>query len=263
MKNLPVLFLIAAALVAGCNRSSSQEVIPTISLDSTNDSSQPSRAVSVSASAVVMPVAKVELGFPAGGIVKAVDVAAGDEVKAGQALVTLDTAVLEARVVEAEAAVITAQTQLAFLKRNGESQERLDAAQATIDAAQAVVGIAKAQLEQATLRAPFDGTIASVDISPAEFANPGQILVTMGDLTQFQVKTTDLSENDVILVNTGQNARVYIEALNQEVSGKVIDVARVASTIGGDVVYTITIELDEQPTGLRWGMSAEVQIETE
>jgi hypothetical protein len=28
------------------------------------------------------------------------------------------------------------------------------------------------------------------------------------------------------------------------------------------VVYPVTIELDEQPEGLLWGMSAEVEIET-
>jgi len=29
------------------------------------------------------------------------------------------------------------------------------------------------------------------------------------------------------------------------------------------VVYEVTIELDEQPVGLRWGMSVEVEIATE
>jgi hypothetical protein len=36
-----------------------------------------------------------------------------------------------------------------------------------------------------------------------------------------------------------------------------------ASTVGGDVVYAVVIALDEQPEGLRLGMSAEVQIATE
>jgi HlyD family secretion protein len=34
-------------------------------------------------------------------------------------------------------------------------------------------------------------------------------------------------------------------------------------TVGGDVTYKVTIELDEQPAGLRWGMSAEVEIQAE
>ncbi len=262
MKNFYRILLAMIALMAvGCSQSATPVAIPTVSLDS--DSQPVSNSASITASGVVIPIKKVELSFPGGGVVQTVEVAAGDSVNANQSLVTLDTAILEARVAEAEAGVVTTQTQLTYLKRTGTSQERLDAAQANIDAAVAAVDIAKAQLAQATLFAPFDGTIASVDISPAEFANPGQIVITMGDLTHFQVETTDLGESDVPAVKTGQAANLYIEALDQEISGTVIDVARVSSTLGGDVVYTVTIGFDEQPDGLLWGMSAEVQIETE
>jgi HlyD family secretion protein len=50
--------------------------------------------------------------------------------------------------------------------------------------------------------------------------------------------------------------------LNQEFSGKVVDISRISSTVGGDVVFTVTVDLDEQPQGLLWGMSADVTIET-
>ena len=64
-------------------------------------------------------------------------------------------------------------------------------------------------------------------------------------------------------VKTGQKATVFIKALGQEFSGKVTDIARTSETVGGDVVYRVTILLDEQPEGLRWGMSADVTIQTE
>ena len=41
-----------------------------------------------------------------------------------------------------------------------------------------------------------------------------------------------------------------------------IEVDRVSSTLGGDVVYKVTLELDDQPKDLLWGMSADVKIET-
>jgi len=257
-----ILISIFALVLAACAQPASSTAIPTVSLDS---GSQPSSASSSkpTASGIVVPVTKVELAFPLSGAVKTVEVAAGDSVTTGQPLVTLDTTVLEAKVKEAEANVVTVKTQLAYLVRTGTSQERLDAAQANIDRAQAAVDIAKAQLAQATLAAPFDGTIASVDISPAEFANPGQIVIVMGDLTHFQVETTDLSEKDVPAVKVGQTATVFIDALGQEFSGKVVDIARFSETVGGDVVFKVTIELDEQPEGLRWGMSTEVTIESE
>lgn len=35
-----------------------------------------------------------------------------------------------------------------------------------------------------------------------------------------------------------------------------------AMTIGGDVVYAVYVDLDEQVPGLRWGMSVEVETLT-
>ncbi len=260
-KGFWILISIFTLVLAACAQPASSTAIPTVSLDSNSQTFNPSSS-KATASGIVIPVTKVELAFPLSGAVKTVEVEAGDSVTANQPLVTLDTTVLEARVKEAEANVVTVRTQLTYLIRTGTSQERLDAAQANIDRAQSAVDIAKAQLAQATLVAPFDGTIASVEISPAEFANPGQIVIVMGDLTHFQIETTDLSEKDVPAVKIGQTAAVFIEALNQEFNGKVVDIARVSETVGGDVVYTVTIELDEQPAGLRWGMSTEVTIET-
>ncbi len=256
-----ILTSILALALAACSSSATPTAVPTVSLDTASQSS--SSSGSASASAIIVPMEKVELAFPFTGTVKTVEVAAGDSVTANQPLVTLETAILEAKVKEAEANVVTVTTQLTYLKRVGTSAERLDAAQANIDRSQAAVDIAKAQLAQATLTAPIDGTIASVDISPAEIASPGQIVVVMGDLSNFQIETTDLSEKDVPSVQVGQNATIFIDALGAEFSGKVIDIARVSETVGGDVVYKVTLEFNSQPEGLRWGMSAEVNIETE
>jgi HlyD family secretion protein len=76
------------------------------------------------------------------------------------------------------------------------------------------------------------------------------------------VETTDMSERDITKVQVGASATVFIEALNQEFSGKVVDIARSSQTVGGDVVFKVTVELDEQPEGLRWGMSTEVRIQS-
>ena len=187
------IYLIAITIIAlslaACSQNATAEVIPTISLDSS--SAQPSSPLSsggnASASGVVVPVKKVELAFPMLGAVKTVEVVAGDEVTANQPLVTLDASILESRIKEAEANVVIVQTNVTYLKRAGENQERIDAAVAEVERAQALVDIVKAQLAQATLIAPFDGTIASVEISPAEIANPGQIVIVMGDLTHFQI----------------------------------------------------------------------------
>jgi len=131
-----------------------------------------------------------------------------------------------------------------------------------VDRLTAAQQAAEAQLAQATLTAPFDATVASVDIVPSETATPGQVVITLGDLSKFQVETTDMSERDIARVQIGDAASVYIEALGQTFNGKVVDIARNSETVGGDVVFKVTVELDEQPAGLRWGMSTEVRVQS-
>jgi membrane fusion protein (multidrug efflux system) len=261
-----IVIMLSALILSACTSiGSTPTAIPTIALDNNNASSnnQSSNPDAVSASATIVPLKKAELSFANVGRVKAVDVKAGDQVKAGQALVELDTTLLEAKVREAEANLAAAQVQVKYLKRVGTDEVHLESAQAEADRAQALLDSAHATLAaQSTLVAPFDGTIASVDIASGETVVPGGVVITMGDLSRFQVETTDLSERDVPRVQIGQNVNVFIEALSQEFSGKVADISRVSSTVGGDVVFKVTIDLDKQPQGLLWGMSADVKIET-
>ena len=260
------IIVIALALSSCTARASTSTAIPTVSLDNNNSSSsstQSSDANTVSASAVVAPVNDAQLSFSAVGRVISVDVKAGDKVTAGQTLVKLDTTLLDAKVKEAEADVLAADAQIRYLNRLATDPLHYESAQADLARAQALLDSAKATLaSQSTLTAPFDGTIVSVDINPAETVVPGQVVIVLGDLSKYQIETTDLSERDVTRVQVGQSAKIFMEALNEEFTGKVTDVDRVSSTLGGDVVFKVTVELDQQPQGLLWGMSADVQIET-
>ena len=252
------LSLILAIGLTACSSTATPTAIPTVVLSANPTAT----SNTVSASGQVVPVRHVQLSFPLTGVAKTVEVKAGDMVAAGQALATLDTTVQEAQIREDEADVATAQTQVDLLRRLGTtSQEDLDGAQAGVDHAQAIVDSAKATLAEATLTAPFNGTIAEVDLSPAETVVPGQIVIVMGDLSQFQIETTDLSERDAPNVKVGQIATVSIAALNKQFTGKVSDIARISTTVGGDVVYKATIRLDTQPQGLLWGMTTDVIIQ--
>lgn len=263
MKRLTLGLLLILTLTACSSLSpSSPTPIPTISLDPVSPSG--SSAGGLTASGVVVPLREAQLSFPAVGRVASVEVRVGDKVTAGQTLVTLDTALLEARVREAEANWSVADIQLRFLKRVGSAEQNIESAEADLKRAQALLDSAKAALEaQSALVAPFDATVVAVDTVAGETVVPGRVVVTLGDLSRFRIETTDLSELSVTRVKIGQSVKVSIKALNEELDGRVVDIALVSSTLGGDVVFTVTIELDKQPEGLRWGMSADVTIETE
>ena len=257
----PLLLVLAVGLSA-CARSRPETAIPTIVLDSPSAGPAAGGSGVVTASAVVVPVRHADLGFPLTGVIAAVDVEVGEPAHAGDTLATLGTEILEARVAEAEADVSAARAQLNYLIRQGEDEVHLQAARAEIDRVQASLDGAAAVLGQATLTAPFDGTIAAVHVATGETVVPGQVVLILGDLTSFRIETTDLSERDVPDVRVGQPATIFIEALSKEITGRVKDISHAAESLGGDVVYRVTLALDEQPQGLRWGMSAEVTIST-
>ncbi|MBN8658308.1 MAG: efflux RND transporter periplasmic adaptor subunit [Anaerolineae bacterium] len=268
-----VVVSVLAITLSACGQAQEAEAVPTVVLEageaSPSNETQSSSGDSVAASGVVVPLQDANLSFTNIGRVTEVNVNVGDKVSAGDVLVKLDTAILEARVREAEANLAYAQISLEYLIRNvgckgvgcAPFQQQLDVANNDVAKSQALVDSAKAVLAaQSDLTAPFAGTVISVDIAPYETVTPGQVVIVLGDLSKYQIETTDLSERDVTQVQIGQPATVFIEALNGDFTGKVVDVARISSEIGGDVVYKVTIELDEQPAGLLWGMSADVEI---
>jgi RND family efflux transporter MFP subunit len=275
----PVTLILSLALtlaLTACGQAAPPTAIPTVFLDASGSDSGTPAPVSplpsggafsggVVASAEVRPVESVKLSFPLLGTVKGVEVAVGDSVSAGQILATLDTTILEARIAEAETGVVTAETNVRYLRRVGvgNAHERIDAAVADVERAQAVVDQLKATLAQAMLATPIAGTVIEVDVAPGETANPGQVLFVVADLSHMRIETTDLSERDIPAVQIGQQASVFIDALNGTFPGEVVDIDRQSETVGGDVTYRVSIELEQQPAGLRWGMSAEVEIQTE
>jgi len=166
----------------------------------------------------------------------------------------------EAAVQTASAQRDVAQAQLDLLQE-GPTAEQVAAAEATVHRAEGALQAARAVLDQTTLRAPFGGSVTVLEVNSGEVVMPGQVLVQLADLDHLRVQTTDLSERDVPRVATGQRVVVHVEALGAEFGGQVVDIATQANTIGGDVVYAVTIGLDEQPPGLRWGMSVDAEIE--
>jgi RND family efflux transporter MFP subunit len=228
---------------------------------------------SITASAIIVPAQITEPGFLTSALVKELAVSEGDPVQAGDVLVTLDMPDLQYAVTAAEATLRSAQAN-AILQSYGRVKERrngkvfwtqlpkefLEIANFQVVQAEAALEIAQANLAEATLLAPADGTVTSIHITPGEFVQPHQVVITLASLDQLRIETTDLSERDIASVHIGDPVDVFIEALNQTIPGEVVAIAPKADVIGGDVVFKVTIELEFQPEGLLWGMTAEVNI---
>ena len=276
MKPTLWITLLASAfilVIASCNPTSATTPIPAISFDAA-DTSAPSR---VKASAVVVPAQESHLSFVISGLVTDVTVAEGDRVQAGQALVQLDTSELEYDVISAEAALTVAKFDAKMQKQREKKfnfqtfkfvhvsppAEKILQADSKVEQSQFALEVAKAALAQGTLVAPFEGTVVEVNIAPGEYVQPAQAVIVIVNLEDLQIETTDLSELNIAAVQIGQPAMIFVEALNEDFPGKVTSISPISNTIGGDVVFKVTIQLDEQPKGLLWGMSADVEIKVE
>jgi len=151
--------------------------------------------------------------------------------------------------------------QIAYDKvKNGPDPDALALAEEQVKNAQAQLTAGQSDLASLQLKAPFDGTISTVDVHSGEWVIPGQQILSMADLAHLRVETTDLSERDIPRIKIDQPVTVFVKALNQNLTGRVSEIAPLSNTLGGDVVYKTTIDLTTIPDGLRAGMSVEVQF---
>lgn len=90
----------------------------------------------VSGSGSVTANQTVDLAFPASGIVKEVKVQAGDTVKAGQTLASLDDRDLQSKVAAAQASLDSAQATLTEKQKGNSTSAEIASAQAVLDSAQ-------------------------------------------------------------------------------------------------------------------------------
>ena len=142
--------------------------------------------------------------------------------------------------------------------------EQLALAEAQARQAQAALDLARAVAQDALLIAPFDGTIASINVDVGEVIAPGTPTITFGNLSNMRVETTDLAESEVAKIIVGQNVAIKLDALpDNSFTGRVLRIAPIANDNRGDRVFQVVIEVPEiARSELRWGMTANVEITT-
>lgn len=170
-----------------------------------------------------------------------------------------DLQLADAQVWAASAEHAAAEAYLVLIEA-GPRPENVAVAEAQLLQAQASLEAAEASREKAVIRAPFDGVVSMVYIRAHEWASPGQQIFLIAASGDLQVETTDVNEIDVARITVGSKVAITFDALpNTRVTGTVISIATRASD-GAGVNYAVRIILDEVPSGLRWGMTAYVDI---
>jgi RND family efflux transporter MFP subunit len=154
----------------------------------------------------MQPVRQATVKAKVSGDVREINVREGDPVRAGQMLVRVDTADLDARLIERQGQLESARAQLALaqktlstnqklLKQNFISQNAFDSSESNMNvtrgsvmSAEAQVRLAQNALKDAVATAPLNGIVAKRHVQPGEKVAFDTPLVTVVDLREIELQ---------------------------------------------------------------------------
>jgi HlyD family secretion protein len=142
---------------------------------------------------------------------------------------------------------------------DGPKPDDLALAQANLDQAKRQKEAAEVALANAELTAPFAGKIVRIDLVEGALTAPGELAAILIDDSQWYVETNDLTEDEVVQIETGQEVTIRFDALPGETfTGELESISKYAQERYGDITYIARIRLAGSDELLRWGMTAEV-----
>lgn len=160
----------------------------------------------------------------------------------------------------AQANLSKAEAELAGIQGNIDSLEA-QLKQLEIAEAQIALDDALEKLNMATMVAPFDGIVSTVNITADETITAGTVAMEIVDQSVVEISAT-LDEIDVPSVKVGQRATVTLSSLSDlELSGVVSALSNTGRTQSGVVTYPVSIRVTiPADVQVREGMSAFVDI---
>ena len=171
----------------------------------------------------------------------------------------------ELEIAEADGKLALAEAELNAAQRkfedlvNGPSSAEVALLESEIASYEAQLAAATAAYNDLELIAPFSGEIVSSDLKIGEVVSFEAEPVYLADMSTWQIRTTDLTELNVVDIEEGMFVLVTFDALpDLELSGEVVAIQGLGEIVQGDVTYEVLVQLTEQDEKLRWNMTAYV-----
>lgn len=162
----------------------------------------------------------------------------------------------------ATAGLTLAQSALARITEgNGVDADMLATAQSRLEVAQAGLANAEEMTAAYQLTASLDGTVVDLALQPGQMVASGAPVMVVADLSQWVVKTDNMSEMQVSDLEVGQKVEVVLDALpDLTLTGEITHIASRYEEKRGDITFTVTVLLDKADPRMRWGMTAAVNF---
>lgn len=237
----------------------------------------------ITASGEIQARTKISIGTSVMGEIKALHVKDGQDVKAGDPLVTIDQERLKQGLLQAQAALESVRQDAGRLKaaktRAEENFTRMESlfkqglisdeeyrqarlnretsalsfqsAEANVQQSVANLASMRDSLSKSELRAPISGRVTGLKALKGETAIPGQsnlpgaMLMVISDMSEI-IAEIKVNESEVVRTRVGQTAQVMVESFPGRVfPGKVYEVATASEKIGQDAnMYLVKVALD-------------------
>lgn len=230
----------------------------------------------IEASGQVEAIRSANISTRVMGYITSIQVKAGDKVRAGQVLFSVNSSDVQAKkaqtdamITQAEAALQSAQKDYdrytALFKQQSASAKELDgmtlqyqSAKANVAAARAMRSEVTSQLAYTTVVAPFSGTVTQKLAEAGSMATPGMPVLTIEQEGGLQVSAS-IPESQIASVKTGDDATMTIESANKKITGKVTQVNPSSQFTGGQYIVKIAVPSADSKQ-LYAGMYVHIQL---
>jgi HlyD family secretion protein len=163
---------------------------------------------------------------------------------------------------QVEAQITQARATLADLEEQP-TPEDLAIAQAQVTQARSALAQAQLNLEEATLVAPFAGTVADVSIEVGQMVNSGTPVIVLTDLTNYYVDLY-IDETEIGQVRVGQPVVITPDAFpNEEIEGEVTAIKSIGTVSSGIVTYEVRVEITPTEVPIRSDMTTSATVVVE
>lgn len=174
----------------------------------------------------LVPQVEQELYFKSSGRIQSVLVQKGDEVKAGQILASLETGTSNVDVRRAEIGLEMAKMyRELFIMQNSrfapEYPIYLKMKDYEVELAQLALDEINSRVDAAQVKAPFDGTMMSVFITPDRSVEAYKSVMVIADLSKVEV-SADLTSTDLQVLQEGMAVKVFaVSGPAKELTGEI------------------------------------------
>jgi HlyD family secretion protein len=241
--------------------------------------------IDAQANGVIEPIAIIEVKSKASGVITKMTVETGTHVNPGDLIVQIDTRDVQNRFDQAKAQLDAANAKLTVAESDKKRNEEMfkarvitpqeyekvavdyENAKSGVVSAKANLDLARQSLEDATVKAPAEGTVIDKPVSEGTViasatgsVNGGTTIIHMADLGVVRIRAL-FNEADIGNVHPGEPANVTIDAFPDRRFGGVVEKIEPQAVVSQNVtMFPVLVNLQNAEGLLKPGMNGEVSV---